>query len=311
MQQTPVTIFAGYLGSGKTTIILNALKQFKEPVNFAMIKNEYGDVNVDAALAENSNLVVKEVVNGCLCCVLVGALNPGIDELLDKQKPERIIIEASGDALPFPIVLELKKNPRVYVDGVIVVVDCENFEKIKDKSVVARDQAKHTDLIILNKVGMVDEDQLYHVREEVFDINPDTVKLETSNGVMDPHVLFGLPNARQRWESLPDTISTDDHDGSEHHHEVESFTFKTVKKLDKEKVEEVLRACRPGSFYRIKGILQIEDGSWQLVNAVFGRLEWRELPDFDADESQIAFIGHHINQWKNSIHEYLLSARVL
>lgn len=310
MKQTPVTIFAGYLGSGKTTIILNALKQFKEPVNFAMIKNEFGDVNVDAALAENSNLAVKDVVNGCLCCVLVGSLNPGIDELLDNQEPERIIIEASGDALPFPIVLELKKNPRVYVDGVIVVVDCENFEKIKDKSVVARDQAKHTDLIILNKVGLVDEDQLYHVKEEVFDINPDTVKLETTDGVMDPHVLFGIPDARERWEKLPEMIDSHDDEEGDHRHEVESFTFKTDKKTDKDKVEEVLKACRPGSFYRIKGIVQIEDGSWQLVNAVFGRLEWRSLPSFDGDMSQIAFIGNNITHWEVPVKEYLDKATV-
>lgn len=299
----PVTIFGGYLGSGKTTIILNALKQFTQPVKFAMIKNEYGDVNVDAELARNANLQVKEVVNGCLCCVLVGELNPGINELLDKANPERIIIEASGNALPFPIILELKKNPRVYVDGVIVVVDCANFDKIKDKSFVARDQAKYTDLIIFNKAGLVDEDKLYHVKEEVNDLNPDTVKLDTTDAMVDPHVLFGIPDAREKWAKLTDLT----HEHHEHEHEMETFVWETNKVIPVDKIEQVLTACKPNSFYRIKGIVQAEHG-WQLVNGVFGRITWQVLADFKADKSQIVFIGAGISQWETQVREYLEKA---
>lgn len=298
--QTPVTVFGGYLGSGKTTIILNAIKQFKEPVKFAMIKNEYGDVNVDAELARNANLQVKEVVNGCLCCVLVGELNPGIDELIEKSQPERIIIEASGNALPFPIILELKKNPRVYVDGVIVVVDCVNFERVKDKSFVARDQAKHTDLIIFNKTNLVDENKLYHVKEEIYDLNPDTIKLETAEGVIDPHLLFGIPNAADKWADMPNLI----HEHHEHESDLETFTWETQLPLQAEALAEVIKACKPGSFYRIKGIVKTDAG-WQLVNGVFGRTTWSSLPDYKGDKSQMVFIGKKIKQWEKTVKKYL------
>lgn len=301
--QTPVTIFGGYLGSGKTTIILNAIRQYIEPVKFAMIKNEFGDGNVDAQLARNTNLTVKEVVNGCLCCVLVGRLNPGINELIDNNHPERIIIEASGNALPFPIILELKKNDRVYVDGVIVVVDCVNFERVKDKSFVARDQAKHTDLIIFNKTGLVDENKLYHVKEEVNDLNPDTVKLETRDGVIDPHLLFGLPNAANRWASLS-TLTQEHH---EHEQDLETFVWGTDKTIEFESAAQIIRACKPASFYRIKGILRTLSG-WQLVNGVFGRITWTPLPDFQGDGSQIVFIGKKIKQWEGEVKEYLEKA---
>ncbi|OGV95958.1 hypothetical protein A2W24_02740 [Microgenomates group bacterium RBG_16_45_19] len=301
--QTPVTIFGGYLGSGKTTIILNALKQYRKPVKFAMIKNEYGDVNVDAQLARNANLRVKEVVNGCLCCVLVGELNPGINELIDQVRPERIIIEASGNALPFPIILELKKNPKVYVDGVIVVVDCLNFVKVKDKSFVARDQAKHTDLIIFNKTGLVDENKLYQVREDINDLNPDTVKIETAGGVVKPQVLFGLPNARDKWAAL-DALTSHEH----HEHEtVETFGWETTGIVRVELIDQVVKACRPNSFYRIKGILKTGKG-WQLVNGVFGRITWQALPNFKADKSQVVFIGSGIKQWEGQVKEYLEKA---
>ncbi len=302
-QVTPVTIFSGYLGSGKTTIILNALKQFKNPVKFAMIKNEFGDVNVDAALARNSNLAVKEVVNGCLCCILVGDLNPGVNELLEALKPERIIIEASGNALPFPIVLELKKNPRVYIDGVIVVVDAANFDKIKDKSFVARDQAKHTDLIIFNKTNLVSDEKLYHVKEEVYDLNPDTVKIETADGMVDPGVLFGLSHDPKAWTNELEHS----HD---HSSEVETFVWETSQVVQIEKVEQVLQACRENSFYRIKGIIQTEAGKWQLVNGVFGRFDWKELKDFTDARSRIVFIGHQIKQWEEQVKAYLDKATV-
>jgi len=303
--QTPVTIFGGYLGSGKTTIILNAIKQYREPVKFAMIKNEYGDVKVDAALAQAANIRVKEIVNGCLCCILVGELNPGIDQLIASAQPERIIIEASGNALPFPIVRELKKNPKVYVDGVIVVVDCLNFEKVKDKSFVARDQAKYTDLIIFNKAGLVNEAKLYQVKEEIFDLNPDTVKIETTTGVIDPQVLFGVTHSPVKWDNLLNSM-TEDHD---HHHDVESFGWKTDKAVDEGKIAEVVKACNPNAFYRIKGIVKTEKG-WQLLNGVFGKLEWQSLTDAQEGGSRMVFIGKEILQWEQAVKDYLEKAVV-
>jgi G3E family GTPase len=232
--------------------------------------------------------------------VLVGELNRGVNELLDKVQPDRIIIESSGNAFPFPIVMELKKNPRVYVDGVVMVVDCLNFEKIKDKSYVARDQAKYTDLIVLNKTGLVDEDKLYHVREEVNDLNPDTVKLETTDGVIYPHVLFGIPGAADKWQEIR-TAGTEEHN---HDLGMETFVWETEKVVELGKVDEVVKACKPNSFYRIKGILNTNKG-WQLVNGVFGRLDWRELADFTGDKSQLVFIGPGIKQWETQVKEYL------
>jgi G3E family GTPase len=300
MEKTPVTIFSGYLGSGKTTIILWSLKHMNPPPRLAMIKNEYGDASVDGTLAKMSSLAVKELVNGCLCCILVGSLNDAVNELIDTIAPERILIEASGDALPFPIVLELKKNPRVYVDGVISVVDCVNFERVKDTSIVARDQAKHTDLIIFNKTGMVDEDKLYRVKEEISGINPDTMTIETTDGVVDPAILFGLEHR----ELIENTAHT-----HEHHHELETFYFSTKQKLDREKVNQVLAACKQNAFYRIKGIVAASDSKSYLVNGVFGRLTWTELSK-PIKESRIIFIGKKIAQFEPVLADYLSSAVV-
>jgi len=297
MTKTPVTIFSGYLGSGKTTIIMNSLKQYKAPKNFAMIKNEFGDASVDGALAKMNNLAVYELVNGCLCCILVGSLNDAIDELIEKAHPERILIEASGDALPFPIVLELKKNPKVFLDGVISVVDCINFEKVKDTSVVAREQAKYTDLIIFNKTDLADEAQLYRVHEEIFGINPDTAKIDANDGAVDPRILFGIDH-----QDIDEVYSP-----SDHHHELESFTFTSSKPLNQEMVDQVLKACKADAFYRIKGVVHCNDGQVRLVNGVFNSISWQEI-DPDETSTRIVFIGKNIARHQEVIFDYLNQA---
>lgn len=300
MSKTPITIFSGYLGSGKTTIIINSLKEYSKTKRFAMIKNEYGDASVDGSLAQLNNLAVTELVNGCLCCVLVGSLNDAVNELIDQQHPERILIEASGDALPFPIILELKKNDRVYVDGVISVVDCVNFEKVKDTSIVAREQAKHTDLIIFNKINLVDEDKLYRVKEEIFGINPDTVKIDSNNGIVDPSVLFGI-----------DHVDSFDQEGIEHHHhDMETFTYTSPAPLNQSKVNEVLQSCKGDPFYRIKGIIHCDDEKYRLANRVFGNLTWDELPSGEG-ETRIIFIGKDIVRFEPMVRDYLDKAQTI
>ena len=298
MIKTPITIFSGYLGSGKTTIILNALKQYAQPQRFAMIKNEFGDASVDGNLAKLQNLAVTELVNGCLCCILVGSLNEAVNELIEKQHPERIIIEASGNALPFPILLELKKNDHVYVDGVISVVDCVNFEKVKDTSMVAREQAKHTDLIVFNKVGMVDEDKLFQVKEDIFGINPDTAKLETNDGILNPALLFGIEHINQ-----PDLVSHH----HEHDHDMETFTVDMPTAVNQHQITEVLHACKQTNFYRIKGIVLCSDGVTRLINGVFGRLTWTDLSE-TVPEYKIIFIGKDILRFEPMVRDYLKKA---
>lgn len=101
-EPTPVTVFTGFLGSGKTTVILGCLfaralciintvlslssavrliRQLPADSRVALLKNEYGDVNVDGLLAQQSGIAVQEMMNGCLCCVLVGQMENGLREL--------------------------------------------------------------------------------------------------------------------------------------------------------------------------------------------------------------------------------------
>ncbi|KAJ1563485.1 hypothetical protein HK405_001860 [Cladochytrium tenue] len=112
----PVTVFTGFLGSGKTTIILSLLDRLPRGYRAVLLKNEFGDIKVDSELvaaaagagagADGSGsgsgalAGVAEMLNGCLCCVLVGQMKNALLEIRDKYHPDRVIIETSGSAFP-------------------------------------------------------------------------------------------------------------------------------------------------------------------------------------------------------------------
>lgn len=126
----------GFLGSGKTTLILNLIPQLPPTYTLALLKNEYGDLAVDSALASEVSIAgVRELLNGCICCNLVGQLGDALFELRDEiePRPDRIVIETSGSAFPATLAMEVnriaREHPGTFVlDGVVSVIDVENWK---------------------------------------------------------------------------------------------------------------------------------------------------------------------------------------
>ncbi|KAI8910685.1 CobW/HypB/UreG, nucleotide-binding domain-containing protein [Powellomyces hirtus] len=194
MDPIPITVFTGFLGAGKTTIILSLIQRLPPGYNVVLLKNEFGDVKVDSELARESNVQVTEMLNGCMCCVLVGQMKNALEEIRDTQKPSRIIIETSGSAFPAPIAWQIRQLSSSFsLDAIITVIDCVNFEGYEDTSYTARLQAQYTDVILLNKHSLVTERQLDDVIDRVNDLNTDTVKIKVDEdkGVA-PDLVFGL-----------------------------------------------------------------------------------------------------------------------
>ncbi|KAJ1904807.1 hypothetical protein LPJ81_002277, partial [Coemansia sp. IMI 209127] len=192
---TPVTVFTGFLGAGKTTIILGLLKQISSKYNVVLLKNEFGDAQTDSALARESHIQVTEMTNGCLCCVLVGQMKRALQEMKAKYNPDRIIIETSGSAFPAPIAWQIREmeSDGFHLDSILTVIDCLNFCGYEDTSYTARMQAQYTDLILLNKWEQVSERQLDIVVDHVNELNTDTPKIRVDKDAsIDPDVAFGI-----------------------------------------------------------------------------------------------------------------------
>uniref|UniRef100_L2FQD2 CobW/HypB/UreG, nucleotide-binding domain containing protein n=1 Tax=Colletotrichum fructicola (strain Nara gc5) TaxID=1213859 RepID=L2FQD2_COLFN len=252
MAPIPITIITGFLGSGKTTLILNLLPQLKAQnpdYKLALLKNEFGDLAVDSQLASSNAISgVQELLNGCICCNLVGQLSTALEELHATVRPDRIVVETSGSAFPATLALEVNRLARetgnYVLDGVISVIDTENWKGYEDTSYTARIQAKYTDLIVFNKWELCSEDRFDEVLDRVGDLE------------------IEIP-----WGLTEDGAVAKDHDhehnGEKHAHdhqtevEVLSVELKGPKgaAVNSEKLQDLLRAAPKEEVYRIKAVL--------------------------------------------------------
>ncbi|KAK4114515.1 cobW-domain-containing protein [Canariomyces notabilis] len=310
----PITIITGFLGAGKTTLILNLLPQLRAinpSYRLALLKNEFGDVAVDSQLASSSAITgVRELLNGCICCNLVGQLGPALEELTSSTSTssdgpsgnglDRVIIETSGSAFPATLALQVNRLARetrgkYVLDGVVSVVDVENWKGYEDTSYTARLQARYTDLVVLNKWEDCGERRLDEVRDRLGDLEVDVPWVKSDRGWVDVGVVFGIDGALARGLGL-DGVE-DGHGyghGHEHEHhqsevEVLSVELKGDGRVDAGKLMGFLRTAPKDEVYRIKAVLAVSgpvsnsekdlpvhQGDRYILNWAFGR--WRFTP---------------------------------
>ncbi|KAL5341297.1 CobW domain protein [Aspergillus crustosus] len=286
MAPIPITILTGFLGSGKTTLILNLLPQLPRDYKLALLKNEFGDLAIDSQLTSstspNQNAIsgVRELLNGCICCNLVGQLSDALEDLRTTVSPDRIIIETSGSAFPATLAMEINRlsaeTPGRYtLDGVVSVIDVENWAGYEDTSYTAKLQARYTDLLVLNKWEGVGERRFEEVLDRVGDLGVETGWVRSERGRVERDVLLGVDGALVAKGGVEFELAVKegggdrehghghgDGDGDEHGHqsevEVLSVTLKQFAEgtLDVPSLETLLSTASKEEVYRIKGILR-------------------------------------------------------
>ncbi|AVA21908.1 MULTISPECIES: cobalamin biosynthesis protein CobW [unclassified Rhizobium] len=223
-EKIPATVITGFLGAGKTTMIRNLL-QNTGGKKIALIINEFGDLGVDGDVlkgcgAENcTEDDIIELTNGCICCTVADDFIPTMTKLLERDaRPDHIVIETSGLALPQPLVAAFNWpdiRTQVTVDGVITVVDSAavaagrfaddhdavEARRVEDESLdhespieeLFEDQLHCADLIVLNKTDLIDVAGLGRVRTEVASrtARKPTI-IEAKNGEVPAAILLGL-----------------------------------------------------------------------------------------------------------------------
>jgi cobalamin biosynthesis protein CobW len=223
-QKIPATVITGFLGAGKTTMIRNLLTNAGGK-KIALIINEFGDLGVDGDVlkgcgAENcTEEDIIELTNGCICCTVADDFIPTMTKLLEREnRPDHIVIETSGLALPQPLVAAFNWpdiRTQVTVDGVITVVDsaavaagrfADDHDAVdalraEDSSLdhespieeLFEDQLTCADLIVLNKTDLLDSAGLARVRAEVASRTArKPTMIEAKNGDVPASVLLGL-----------------------------------------------------------------------------------------------------------------------
>ena len=254
-KEIPVLLLTGYLGSGKTTL-LNKILANQKGIKFAVIVNDIGEVNIDAALIEQGGVVGKKddslvaLQNGCICCTLKMDLVEQLKEIVDMQKFDYIVIEASGICEPAPIAQTIcsiptlgpqyVKNGVLRLDSIVTVVDAlrmkdefaggddlmkDNIDE-EDLASLVIQQIEFCNIILLNKAAEVEPKDLDKLKHIIKAIQPKAEIFECNYGDVD---LDKIVNTRKfDWETVATSAgwiqeieaerNEDHHDHDHHHH---------------------------------------------------------------------------------------------
>ena len=253
--KVPVTVVTGFLGAGKTTLIRHLLEGARGR-RLALIINEFGDVGVDGDILRSCGIEscpeenIVELANGCLCCTVADDFVPAIEALLARSpRPDHIVVETSGLALPKPLVKAFDWpaiRAKVTVDGIVAVVDgaavaegrfADDPAKLAaqrdaDGAIdhdnpleeVYEDQLLCADLIILNKADLVSPERLEAVAAEIRALVPRAVKIvPTREGRVEAAVLLGIGAAAE--DDLAARPSHHDAEEGHDHDDFDSFVL--------------------------------------------------------------------------------------
>jgi G3E family GTPase len=181
---TPVYVISGFLGAGKTTLLNNLLESAPYSARIMVLVNEFGRISIDKKMikADPSNIV--DLSGGCICCGLVMELIASLRFALDELRADVILIESTGLAVPQEIARQALSpvfEGRVEGGGIITIVDASSV--LKEDYPIIEAQLKEADVVVLNKIDLIDSKTLVEVRERIKPItNPNCSLLETSFG---------------------------------------------------------------------------------------------------------------------------------
>ncbi len=217
-QEIPVLLLTGYLGSGKTTL-LNRILNNRQGIKFAVIVNDIGEVNIDADLIEKGGVVNQQddslvaLQNGCICCTLKMDLVKQLEDIIQMQRFDYIVIEASGICEPGPIAQTICSIPQMVpdmavqprLDAIVTVVDALRMRDefgsglslkrpdIDDEDIenLVIQQIEFCNIILLNKAGEVTADELGRIRSICREIQPKAEIIDCNYGDVDLDKIIG------------------------------------------------------------------------------------------------------------------------
>jgi cobalamin biosynthesis protein CobW len=312
--RSPATVITGFLGAGKTSL-LRHLVTHANGARIALVINEFGELGMDRELLLGCGVEgcaeedVIELANGCICCTVADDFLPTIETLLARDPaPDHIVIETSGLALPKPLVKAFawpEVRARVTVDGVIAVVDAAAAaagrfaddpaavaaQRAADPSLnhdnpleeVFEDQLQCADLIVLNKVDLLDAAALDALARDLdARVRPGAKLVPARFGALAPEALLGIGAAAE--DDLASRKSHADLEGEHDHDDFESFVVPLGAIADADALAgRIAGAVVRHDILRVKGFLDVPGKPMRLaVQGVGPRLDryfdrpWRD-----------------------------------
>lgn len=287
----PVTVLSGFLGAGKTTL-LNHILHNKQGLKVAVIVNDMSEVNVDARLVENEQVLSRteeklvEMSNGCICCTLREDLIKEVERLAAEDRFDYLLIESTGISEPIPVAqtfsyvdnengIDLSRFS--YIDTMVTVVDCLNFfkdfgtnELLVDRDLtdmqgdyrtivnLLTDQIEFANVIILNKTDLVDEKTTGLLEAAIHKLNPGARIIRSAFGKIDPKEilntkLFDFEEAENA-AGWQKELQAENHIPETEEYGISSFVFRDKRPFHPERLWKYLNEQYPQGVIRAKGL---------------------------------------------------------
>ena len=263
----PVTILTGFLGAGKTTL-LNRILNGDHGLRVAVLVNDFGSINIDADLVVGVESNVISLANGCVCCSIRGDLIEAVTSVIARpEQPEYVLLEASGVADPVGIMVTFKDpglRDRIRLDSTTCVLDAEQVFAAPEQMKLKLWQIAAADMLVLNKVDLVDGDQIAKIkawldehfhRYRLVEATKCDVPLEIllASGRFDAARLeSGPPDHDTR--ACHDPHCDDHHPHHDHAQAFSTWSYQTERPLSLEALRDVASRL-PSNIYRCKGVV--------------------------------------------------------
>lgn len=302
-KKLPVTVLSGFLGAGKTSL-LNHILNNKEGLKVAVIVNDMSEVNVDARLVENENVLSRteeklvEMSNGCICCTLREDLMVAVENLALEGRFDYLLIESTGISEPVPVAqtfsyideensIDLSKFS--YIDTMVTVVDCFNFfkdfgsnELLADRQLtdmdgdyrtivnLLTDQIEFANVIILNKTDLVNNNTVGVLKAAIQKLNTSAKIITSSFGKVDPKSilntkLFSFEEA-QVSAGWQKELEAEGHTPETEEYGIGSFVFRDQRPFHPQRFWNYLNKDYPNSIIRAKGLFWLASRPNDAIN---------------------------------------------
>ena len=316
----PLLLLTGFLGSGKTTTLGHWLTHTKVPLKrTAVIINDFGSVNVDAALLARRQLELRSITGGCVCCQSFEELVAQVAALADNPDFDLVWIETSGLADPEEVLDHLcapELQDRTLIRRLVLVVDGSDFPCSWRGRAVQEEQVRYADLIVLNKTDRLKDAARQKVEASLREMNPLARIVVTRHGQVDPGLLSEMGDSEGALHSHNHAHSEHDHEHAhDHHHEpgeghhhhdddelphAASTLFLPLAAPVERGVFERFLASLPTSVFRAKGFIRFTESPDRLhtFQQVRDQTELLLLPLENSDDltSGLVFIGPHLDE---------------
>ena len=300
-----VDIFSGFLGAGKTMLIKKLLSEKVYGKNTVIIENEFGEVGIDGDILKESNIEIKEINSGCICCQVSGNFGEAVLEVINKYNPDNIIIEPSGVAKLSEILNILhgiKFQNKLEIRNIFTLIDIRNYNiYLKNFKEFYENQIRKANTIVLSRSQFVDNDKINSTIDSIRKINYKSRIIYEPWELLKGKDFFNINSPEKRKELHVVSSEINKALRKEVNHSAkeifESYPIDLCENMSAQEIQKkfefISKNNKFGNIIRAKGVFKGTDGTYYQFDYVPNEFKSRKIKW--SNKRVVSIIGSELN----------------